>query len=213
MSEAVFFDFDGTLLDSIKPNMLAFSYAFKKFGKNIHYKKILRFFGENAQVIVKNFFPKASKSKIKKITKFKDNIYSKRFIKKAKLFPGAISFLKFLNKSSIKVCLISQTPRKFLLKFLKQYEVRKYFSNIVGNDEVKSKKRSDMLLKACKRVKLKPSQVVYIGDSIYDGKAARKAKIKFFGVTTGGYSRKELLKYSKKVFKNIKDVFYFLRKK
>lgn len=210
MIKAVFFDFDGTLLNSLKPNMLAFSYVFKKFGKYINYKKIFRFFGENPRLIVKYFFPKADELTVKKITDLKDKIYAENFINKSRLFKGVIPFLKFLKKNKIKIALISQTPRKFLLKYLKRYKINNHFSMVVGNNQVKSGKRQDMLLKACKD--LKTNQVIYIADSIYDAKSSKKAKIRFFGIATGGTLRKDLLKYSIKVFSSINEAFNYIKK-
>lgn len=213
MIKCVFFDFDGTLLNSLKSNMRAFSYTFKKFGKIIDYKKLFRFFGERPILIVKYFFPKENKLTIKKIADLKDKIYAKSFVKKSKLFNGVIPFLNFLNKNKVSTGLISQTPKKFLLKYLKKYKIKNRFSIIVGNNEVKSGKREDMLLKACSKLKIKANQAVYIADSVYDAKASKKAKIRFFGVATGGASRKDLLKYSVKVFNSINKAFAYFKNK
>lgn len=213
MIKCVFFDFDGTLLNSLKPNMLAFSCVFRKFGKTVDYKKLFRFFGERPILIVKYFFPEANRLIIKKIVGLKDKVYAKSFVRESKLFNGVIPFLNFLNESKIYTGLISQTPKRFLLKYLKKYKIKNYFSIIVGNNEVKSGKREDMFLKACSKLKIKANQAVYIADSVYDAKASKKAKIRFFGVATGGASRKDLLKYSVNVFNSINDAFTYFKNK
>lgn len=56
---------------------------------------------------------------------------------------------------------------------------------------------------------LKPENILYIGDSIYDYQAARDAKINFVAVTTGFYKREDFIKEGLKpkyILMSIKDL-------
>ena len=48
--------------------------------------------------------------------------------------------------------------------------------------------------KPIKKLKLNPKEILYIGDSIFDYIAAKKAGLKFIAVTTGSYAKKDFQK-------------------
>lgn len=62
-----------------------------------------------------------------------------------------------------------------------------------ADDAKRSKPHPDIFEATLKRLDLKPSEVLALGDTPYDAEAAGKASIWTIGVETGGWSRAELL--------------------
>jgi HAD superfamily hydrolase (TIGR01549 family) len=72
------------------------------------------------------------------------------------------------------------------------------------NDVKKGKPAPDQLLLVAKRLKVKPSECLMVGDSVYDILAAKGLKMDSFGVLTGYTSKKELFEAgAKKVLRNV----------
>jgi phosphoglycolate phosphatase-like HAD superfamily hydrolase len=58
-----------------------------------------------------------------------------------------------------------------------------------------------------KKLKLKKSQVIYVGDHIHDILEANKAKVRIVSVTTGVYSKQDLAKYKPyKIISNLNEL-------
>ena len=67
--------------------------------------------------------------------------------------------------------------------------------DVTADDAGTSKRAPDIFLKALERVApIKPFQTCVIGDTKYDGEAARAANIPFFGLLCGGSSREDLIR-------------------
>ena len=189
----VCFDMDNTILKSDKVHIKAFNIAFQKNNlqkvpTNILAKEL---YGTLAKEIVKKIYPELSQSTIRKIVDDHDNIVARETYIYAKKINGVIKALKKIKKNYT-IALISNCKTKEIKPILKGAKIdHKIFSKLIGQDKVKhSKPYPDMIFKAEKLTHHKAAFVV--GDSIYDVKAGKKAKIKTIAVTTGHNTKKEL---------------------
>ncbi len=204
-------DLDNTLIDSDKPHILAYNKAFKKHKlKKISAKKIKKLFGLVGSEIVKKLFPKLSEKEINEIVNSHDYFLNKETKKHLKPFKGVKLTLKKL-KEKYKLAVISNCRHKEILIILKTVKINpKIFSAIIGNDDVNNPKPfPDEILKAQKLLHLKAKFM--IGDSIYDIKAGKKAKVKTIAVLTGNHSKIELKKEQPDyLLNNFKDILRIL---
>ena len=196
---------DNTLIHSNNVHIEAFNLAFEKHNlKRIPKNKIKNELdGRPAEKIVKKLYPKLKKDEIKKIVKDHDALVVKKTSKLAIEIPGANQALKEIKKKYT-IAVISNCKQKEIKPSLKGGKVNtKSISKVIGHDKVKhSKPFPDMIFKAEKLTHHKA--VCMVGDSPYDIKAGKKAKIKTIALTTGIHTRKELMKYKPTLI--VKDI-------
>ena len=178
--KAVLFDLDGVLVDSIDAWFYVFNDTLRYFGiKTLPRKQFVMDFGAPIEQDVKKYFHGKT---IKKV----EHAYNMNFKKRknyVKLFPQSKSVLKNLKGQKIKLGLITNSTRFITLTILNHFRLKKYFEVIVTMDDVKRRKPSpDMVLKACRKLNVKPKNTVLIGDTKNDMLAGKRA-----GCITVGY--------------------------
>ena len=197
--KAVLFDLDGTLVDSFKAWFYVINDSLKYFSLKVLTKKEFeKRFGAPIEQDVKTIFNGRTISEVEHAY----NIHFKKRKKYVKLFSESIQTLKNLKNKKIKLGLITSSTRYITLMTLNNFKLKKYFNVIVTMDDVKRRKPApDMVLKACKKLKVKPENALLIGDTNNDMIAGERA-----GCITGGYkirghfkvnSLKEILKIIK----------------
>lgn len=207
MIKAIIFDIDDTLIDFSKKATLIHIKVAKKLKIKIPNKtKLNKLWGIPWKKIADEFWPKEDQNKIKKeiIKEYKKLNF--------KLFPGTINIIKKLKNNYI-LGIISSKPKKILISQFKQTKIPyKNFKFMYAAEDTKFNKPDPrVFLKAIKQLKLKRNEILYVGDSIYDCIASKKAKLKFVAVLTGHYSKKEFLKAGVKT-KNILSSIKYLPK-
>jgi pyrophosphatase PpaX len=181
--KAVLFDMDGVLVDSLDAWCSTFNGALKHFGlKTIPRKEFIKDFGAPIEHDVKKYF----KGKTVKEVERAYNLKFKQSIKQLRLFPESAAVLKKLERYRIKVGLITNSTRFIVSMILRHFRLKNYFHVIVTMDDVKRRKPApDMVLKACKVLKVRPKDTILIGDTKNDMIAGRRA-----GCITIGYKIK-----------------------
>jgi|TARA_B110001450_G_C17551227_1_gene452757 HAD superfamily hydrolase (TIGR01549 family) len=178
----IIFDLDGVLIDSL-PNMRA---ALKKTSLSMNIK--LKF-SEYKKYLGLPFEKIMHKMHIKNdIKKIKSNYsyYSKKNIKNIKIKKTHVKQLNYLKKD---YCLSVFTSKdKIRTKaILNKY---KFFNFIVTSDDVvKGKPYPEGIFKILKKNKVSKKNCIYIGDSIYDYLAAKKAGVNYLHAKWG-YEKK-----------------------
>ena len=207
MKKLICFDLDGTLLDANRMHFIAFNKAFKNSGlKEVKYKEIFPLFGLMKEKIVKKLFPRIKVGKLSKIIKDKNKFTLEKGYKFVKNFSGVKKSLKILNRK-YRLGIVSNCSHKEIITLLNNAKINlNLFSVIVGNDDVKrGKPYPDEIIKAEKISGLNAEYIV--GDTVYDIKAGKKAKVKTIGVLTGIHSKKILEKEKPwKIVRSVKDL-------
>ena len=196
--KAVLFDLDGVLVDSYEAWFLTYNQTLNYLGfKPVTKKYFSKYFGNPVEDDIKRVF-------IGKTPKEVMEGYALHFPKNAKyvrLFPKVKEVLSFIEKKKIKVGLISNSHIKIVLSILKHFKIIKYFDAVVTRSDVKrGKPAPDMVLKACKMLKIKPKDAVLIGDTKNDIVAGRRT-----GCFTVGYKIRGDIK-----IRNLKEIFRVL---
>ena len=204
--QAIFFDFDGVIADSVHVKTEAFAKIYEPFGEEV-VKKVVdhhlanggisRF--EKFRLYHRRFLNQNLNDK--QLQQILDNFSSlvlQRVIE-APLIPGTIEFLE-KNYQNLKLFIISATPHDEINKIVKEKNLNKYFKNICGSPQNKSFWTHSII----NEIKLDSSKVIFIGDALADYNAATENNIKFVArVNTIG----DNIFNGKKVFKEIKDLF------
>jgi len=178
--KAVLFDMDGVLVDSYEAWFNVFNKSLGQFGhksaSKIEFKKI---FGSPIEEDLKKYFKGRTMKEVK-------DSYNKNFgkyVRYVKIFPDTLKTLKRLKKQKLKLALITNSPRYITNLILIHFKIKRYFDAIVTMEDVKhSKPAPDLVIKACRRLKLKPGDAILVGDTKYDMIAGKRA-----GCVTVGY--------------------------
>lgn len=94
-----------------------------------------------------------------------EKLYWNSFFKKMRLFSGVTDFLKKMQKNNIKVCLITDLTARIQFEKVKFLKIGKYLDFIVSSEEAgRDKPHQNIFNLALKKLKIRPSDVVLIGD-------------------------------------------------
>jgi len=194
MIKAIILDVDDTIINFSKTSVNCYIETAKELKlKPVSKAKIFKFYGTPLKNMVKKFWPKADPKKfetlsIKKIKKLK-----------FKTFKGTKPILKQLSKK-YKLGLLSSKVKTLMNLHLKQSNIsKKLFIFIQSKDDtIYHKPNPKVFSKPIKKLKLKPSEILYVGDSMYDYIASKKAGLNFVAVLTGHYSKAEFQKHKVK---------------
>lgn len=213
--KAVLFDFDYTLADSSRGIVTCFQQVLKRHGyTEVADETIKRTIGktlEDSFSILTGITDGAQLEALRKEYGKEADIYmtSNTF-----LFPDVLFVLEHLKEHGVKIGIISTKYRFRILEFIEKKLSPEWFDIIVGGEDVtKHKPDPQGVAIALDNLKLKPSQVLYIGDSVVDAETAVQAGTAFVGVTTGMTTAAELGRFPHiGVVRELKDILPLIRK-
>ena len=187
MIKAIILDFDGTIADSVDIKTKAFAELYKPYGDNI-VRKVVEYHlahGGTSRYDKFRFFHKQFlKIDLREfeVKELSEN-FSKLVIDKvvgAPYIPGAFEFIS--NYYHIYDMYISTaTPTDEIYEILNRKKLTQYFKGIKGSPGSKVDHVSQIITEK----KYFLNEIIFIGDSDYDKKAAKRNKILFVAVLSG----------------------------
>ena len=204
--KAFFFDFDGVLLNSAQDIASSVNVALTWFKHaSLPNEQIISFVGCGARnLILRSLSASTNKTNfsdtyIDSVFSWYVNYYQNHPVNFSTLYPNVENLLFTLNKKSYPIALISNKPLCVSEKILNYFDIKKYFSVIVGPELIeKIKPAPDGIFYAIKKInenvsqKIDPQNILMVGDSDVDIIAAFSAGIKACAITNG-YGNKEKL--------------------
>ncbi len=193
--DAVLFDVDGTLVDSMEMIVRGLGDVFERFkGRRPDRGEILALIGLPLRKQLRLY------SDVEPTTEQIDEMVAftlARFDELAEFestFPAAIEALKLCHKQGLKTALVTSKCGVELSGFMKRFEGAHYVDATVCSTDVNHPKPNpESALLACERLGVSPSRTVMIGDSIYDLRCARGAGVAAIAVAYGAAERDALL--------------------
>lgn len=192
--DAVFFDLDGTVVDSIQDIVDAVNYAMRHFGLPEYTVAQLRpLLGWGVGTLMKRALPEVSDARRDEILAFYKPYYAVHAGDKSLPFPGIVPMLERLRSDGLKLAILSNKPDAAV-----QPLAKRFFDGLldlaVGEvEEVRRKPEPDMLESAAKLLDLDLKRCLYVGDSEVDIDTARNAGIDCVCVTWGFRTREQLI--------------------
>ena len=196
MVEAVIFDIDGTLIDSVDLHAEAWVETFKQFGRSVEFKSVRAKIGEGADRLIPELLgdetPKAVREEI---ANFRAKLFTEKYLKNVKPFPCVRELFEKLRAQG-QLTVLGSSCRA---SEIEHYKAIANISDVVDaqatSDDADCSKPSPQIFNAAMTAAGKnKEQVIVVGDTIFDIQAAAKAGVRAIGVLCGGASHHELLK-------------------
>lgn len=186
--KAIIFDFDGTLIDTTGSIWGEYQRVSNLMGlPKITFRQFTNQLGKPWVDVLLTLWPDVD------IDEF-NRLYRKG-TERGIPIKGIRGTLRELNKD-YRLALLTSRGEKSLFQHLNAAGFDpSLFELILDRDSTKNHKPDPQaLMQACKELKLKPEDVMYVGDSLVDMECALRANIEFVGVLTGGTTREEFEK-------------------
>ena len=173
--KAVFFDWDGTLVDTLVFLRKAHSYARNQLGlPDLSIEQFEGYFGMPREVLYQEIYGEE-----KEIAKAHFETYVRaNHLKDVKPLDGAQQCLEILVNRGITMGAVTNKKPEFIVEEIKSFGWEGYFSSVVGAGEAANDKpAADPLLLAIKRTNIAHdiSDIWFVGDSETDLACARAA--------------------------------------
>ncbi len=194
--DAVLFDVDGTLIDSVVAHAKAWHEAFLNHGFDIEVDTICAQIGKGTDILVPDLLRDADTAKklMPALSKDHGRIFHEKYLPHVKGFPGVADFFALLRRDGKKLALASSARGEELAQFKKIAGIGDFELPQTSSDDVeKSKPHPDIFQAASQALGgIEPSRCVVVGDSPYDVLAAKRGGMRTVGVLCGGFAEKDL---------------------
>ncbi|NPV92937.1 MAG: HAD-IA family hydrolase [Firmicutes bacterium] len=187
--QAVLFDLDGTLIDTIPLIRFSFEQVFAKLSLPWGNGEVLKTIGLPLREAAERFAP----TRVEEFLSLYSMHQQSRHQELTKLFPGAWETLTRLRDRGCLTAVVTSKRRSTALTGLALTGIDGLIQVTVSIDDVtRPKPDAEPVLRALEVLGVKPEDSVYVGDSWYDIISGREAGVTTVGVTWGMASREEL---------------------
>lgn len=195
MIKAALCDIDGTLVNSNWLHAAAWKDALATAGIEVSLEDVRRQIGKGGNELLPVFVPWWKRMIMGETIKtYRKCLFQSKYLPEVEPFPKVRELLQCLKAAGIRVSLASSADRDELKEYRRIANIDDIVEKASSADDVdRSKPHPDIFQSTLEKLHLCPEAVLALGDTPYDVEAAGKAKISTVGVTTGGWSEKELL--------------------
>ncbi|WAJ30324.1 phosphoglycolate phosphatase [Antarcticirhabdus aurantiaca] len=191
--KAVFFDLDGTLVDSVPDIHEALNETLASYGEPpFTLEAVTRMVGRGVPVLIERAYASLGKdidpaTRDKVVARFL-SIYGPRAARLSTLNAGASETVRRLNEAGIAIGCVTNKPEAETREILAHFGLEDLMAVVVAGDAGPEKKPAPgLLLLAAERAGIDPGDVLFVGDSENDVAAARAAGMPIL-VLRGGYT-------------------------
>jgi HAD superfamily hydrolase (TIGR01549 family) len=195
-ADAVLFDVDGTLIDSVDLHAHAWQETFAHFGKRIAFEEVRSQIGKGGDQLLPVFFSREELSlRGEAIESYRSELYQRDYLKRIRAFPSVRELLKEILRRGIRIALASSAKGDELQIYKQVAGIDDLIETETSADDAKrSKPHPDIFQAALHRLgkDVDLGRTYVVGDTPWDVIAARKAGVKTLGVLCGGFAEADL---------------------
>ncbi len=175
--QAVLFDMDGVLFESIAAHKKAFRTLLKEIGiKKFNYSDVAGMSTRNAlkSILKKSAIPFTLKQ-LSKWTTRKQHLSYNELKKRPSIRSGTSQTLNTLRRHFV-LGLVSSAGNEKIRLFLKASQTRPFFSFVISGEDVRQAKPHPQIYRlAIRKLKMKPEKILVVEDSVSGVKSALAA--------------------------------------
>jgi HAD superfamily hydrolase (TIGR01549 family) len=195
MIEAVIFDIDGTIVDSVDLHAKTWQRTFAKFGKNILLEAIRSQIGKGADQLLPVYFSKQELERFGEAMEiYRGELFKKEYLPKVKGFPKVRELFERIKQDKKQIALASSAKKDELKRYKEIAQIDDLIESETSSDNVeRSKPCPDIFEAALKQLgNVTPDKIIVVGDTPYDAAAAAEANLKSIGLLCGGWTQPQL---------------------
>ncbi|CAA9406895.1 MAG: hypothetical protein AVDCRST_MAG74-1936 [uncultured Pyrinomonadaceae bacterium] len=195
MIEAIIFDVDGTLVDTVDMHAEAWQRAFREFGKELEFQLVREQIGKGGDQLMPEFLSEKELEEFgEKLEERRTELFDTEYLPKTKPFPKVRELCERIKKDDIKIVLASSATGDEVEFFKKAMNIADLLEAETTTDDAEaSKPEPDIFEAALKRIgDPDASRYIVVGDTPYDAIAAGKINLKTIGVLSGGFPEQSL---------------------
>jgi phosphoglycolate phosphatase len=192
---AVFFDLDGTLVDSASDLAAATNAMLRELGFPERPTEVVRsFIGEGSRNLVERALGVPRPDLVDRALSLWTQRYRELLLQETRPYPGIPELLERLVARGMVLAVHTNKPSDMAKEILRGLGMESCFAFILGSDDGPPRKPSPEGTRfLMDRLRLVPAEVAYVGDSRIDGETARAAGATFYGVAWGFRPPEEMI--------------------
>ena len=192
--QAVIFDLDGTLLNTLEDLKDSVNYALRMYHKKERsLEEVRNFVGNGVEKLVQRaLMPDQDEKTFTEVFAVFKAYYEEHCNDKTCLYPGIAELLTSLQKKGVKTAIVSNKMQEGVDVLYHLY-FEKYLKVAIGASEgIRKKPAPDTAREALRLLQVSAKDALYVGDSEVDIVTGRAAGVKSVGVEWGFRDRKTL---------------------
>ncbi|MCU1594567.1 MAG: HAD-superfamily hydrolase, subfamily variant 3 [Frankiales bacterium] len=186
--DGVLFDVDGTLVDTTYIHAVCWSEALAAVGRHRVTADLHHLVGMDGELLLDTVLSDAPPAEsLRAELKERHATLYRSYWPGLRPMPGARNLLEHLHDSGLRVVLASSASGEELDALQKALDADQWIDAATSSEDTDAGKPApDIVLTALAKGDLSADRAVFVGDAIWDGRAAERAGVPFVGLSCGG---------------------------
>jgi HAD superfamily hydrolase (TIGR01509 family) len=190
---AVVFDVEGTLVDAVPLTLLCWLETLEGHGFPVSRSVLQCLSGMDGHDMLARIAPELSPNEREQLVTAQGNSFKSHYLKRVQPLRGAKTLLHQVRNAGRQIGIATDCSSSELGHYLHRAKLTKFVDcTACGDDARHGKPHADLLKLVLRRLRVKPSVSLFIGDTPSDAEAARKVGVPAIGLLTGGFRRCDL---------------------
>jgi phosphoglycolate phosphatase-like HAD superfamily hydrolase len=188
------FDVEGTLVDSVRQNLLSLQVCLADFGISVPYELLQLYSGLDGDQTLQLVAPDLNAPERQVVLEAQGRMYEAKYLGSVKAFAGVRDVFGALREGGGRIALARDCKGPELSHYRSLLNVDDLIDAMACGDDVEHGKPDPRLIGlALGKLGISAGQAVMIGDTPYDAEAASGAGTAAAGLLTGGFAKQALL--------------------
>jgi HAD superfamily hydrolase (TIGR01509 family) len=195
MIEAVIFDIDGTLIDSVDLHAASWQEALRHFGHDVPFEEVRAQIGKGGDLLMPALLPEEEvRRRGEEIEAYRLDLFKREYLPRVRPFPSVRELFERIKADGKRIALASSAKQEELARYKQIAGIEDLLEAETSSDDAeKSKPHPDIFEAALARLEgVEVADAIAVGDTPYDAQAAGKIGLRTIGLLCGGWSEREL---------------------
>jgi len=208
--QALIFDLDGTLVDTVYAHVFAWQRALAETDLAVEGWKVHRRIGMSgglfSRALARELGRELTPDETEALQKRHGELY-RELLPKRRPLPGAVALLEELRRGGVAHGIATSGRRPEIDASLEALGVGDDTVVIARGDVERAKPEPDLFLSCAERLGVDPGLCYVVGDAVWDLLAARRAGMLSVGLLSGGYGEDELTRAGAfRVYRDVEEL-------